>query len=124
MVNDDDPALLGFTSKYLTRLGYSVSPYGTSEEAWKRFTSQDAEYSLVVINVSMPTLSGEQLSLMMRGKKPEIRLILTSGYPFDMEPLLAAGGPDRAAFLHKPFTPAMLADTVARLLGSNPETAC
>ena len=124
MVIDDDAALLGFTSKYLARLGYSVSPYRSSEEAWKRFTSQDADYSLVVIDVSMPTLSGEQLSRMMRGQRPDIRLILTSGYPFDMEPLLAEGGRDRAAFLHKPFTPAMLAETVARLLRSIPKTAC
>jgi hypothetical protein len=72
----------------------------------------------------MATLSGEQLARMMRGEKPEIRIILTSGYPFDMEPLLAEGGPDRAAFLHKPFTPAMLAETVARLLRSIPKTAC
>jgi two-component system cell cycle sensor histidine kinase/response regulator CckA len=124
MVVDDDPALLGFTSKYLTRLGYSVSPYQSSEEAWKQFSAQGASYSLVVIDLSMPALSGEQLSHMMREEKPEIRLILTSGYPFDMEPLLAAGGPDRAAFLHKPFTPAMLAETVARLLRSNPEASC
>jgi two-component system cell cycle sensor histidine kinase/response regulator CckA len=124
MVVDDDPSLLGFTSKYLTRLGYSVSPYRSSEEAWKRFTALDADYSLVVIDVSMPTLSGEQLSRMMLGEKPHIRLILTSGYPFDMEKLLAAIGPERMAFLHKPFTPAMLAETVARLLRSGSEPAC
>ncbi len=124
MVIDDDPALLGFTSKYLTRLGYSVSPYQSSVEAWQQFTSQDADYSLVVIDLSMPTLSGERLSRMMRSAKPEIRLILTSGYPFDMDQLLADGGPDRAVFLHKPFTPSMLAETVARLLRSKPKAAC
>jgi CheY-like chemotaxis protein len=124
MVVDDDPALLGFTSKYLTRLGYSVSSYGSSEEAWERFCSLGAKYSLVVIDVSMPALSGDQLSRMMLIEKPEIRLILTSGYPFDMEQLLATGGPDRAAFLHKPFTPAMLAETVARLLRCAPEAPC
>jgi DNA-binding NtrC family response regulator len=124
MVIDDDPALLGFTSKYLTRLGYRVSPYRSSEEAWKRFTSLGAEYSLVVIDVSMPALSGEQLSRMMLCEKPEIRVILTSGYPFDMEQLLGACDPERAAFLHKPFTPAMLAETVARLLGRSPEAVC
>jgi DNA-binding NtrC family response regulator len=116
MVIDDDPALLGFTSKYLVRLGYTVAPYRNPEEAWRQFTVPGSDYSLVVVDVAMPALSGEQLSRMMLGANPGIRLILTSGYPFDIEGLRALGGPERLAFLHKPFTPGMLAETVARLL--------
>ncbi len=116
MVIDDDPALLGFTSKYLARLGYSVAPYRNPEEAWKQFTIPASDYTLVVVDLSMPALSGEQLSRMMLEAKPGIRLIITSGYPFDIDKLRAAGGGERLAFLHKPFTPAMLAGTVARLL--------
>ena len=116
MVIDDDPALLGFTCKYLTRLGYSVVPYGSAEEAWRQFEAPAAEYSLALIDVSLPGLSGEQLCRMMLRSKPEVRLILMSGYPFDTQSLPEAG-PDRIAFLHKPFTPAMLAETVNRLIG-------
>jgi DNA-binding NtrC family response regulator len=116
MVIDDDPALLGFTCKYLTRLGYSVVPYRSAEEAWRQFEAATTEYSLALIDVSMPGLSGEQLSRMMLRSKPEVRLILMSGYPFDTQRLPEAW-PDRIAFLHKPFTPAMLAETVNRLLG-------
>jgi two-component system cell cycle sensor histidine kinase/response regulator CckA len=116
MVIDDDPALLGFTCKYLTRLGYSVVPYRSAEEAWRQFEAPATDYSLALIDLSMPGLSGEQLSRMMLRSKPEVRVILMSGYPFDME-RLPETDPDRIAFLHKPFTPAMLAETVKRLLG-------
>jgi len=116
MVIDDDPALLNFTCKYLTRLGYSVVPYRSAEEAWRQFESPAADYSLAVIDLSMRGLSGEQLSGMMLRSKPDIRLILMSGYPFDTQRLLEAGR-ERMAFLHKPFTPAMLAETVKRLVG-------
>jgi CheY-like chemotaxis protein len=119
MVIDDDPALLNFTCKYLARLGYSVAPYRSGEEAWQHFESRAADYSLAVIDLSMPGLSGEELSRRMLLSKPAVRLILTSGYPFDTHKLLAAG-PNRMAFLHKPFTPAMLAETVNRLLGATP----
>ena len=119
MVIDDDPALLSFTCKYLARLGYSVVPYRTGEEAWKQFQSPAANYSFAVIDLSMPGLSGEELSRRMLRANPAVRLILTSGYPFDTHKLLAAG-PDRMAFLHKPFTPAMLAETVSRLLDAGP----
>ena len=115
MVIDDDPALLGFTSRYLVRLGYRVAPYRSSEEAWRQFALPAENYSLVMIDLSMAGFSGEQLSRMMLSSNPEIRLILTSGYPFDMETLLQAG-PVRIAFLQKPFTPAMLAETVDRLI--------
>jgi DNA-binding NtrC family response regulator len=119
MVIDDDPALLNFTSKYLTRLGYLVVPYRSAEEAWRQFESPAANYSLAVIDLSLPGLSGEQLSGMMLRSKPDFRLILMSGYPFDTHRLIEAG-PDRMAFLHKPFTPAMLAEAVNRLVGRPP----
>jgi two-component system, cell cycle sensor histidine kinase and response regulator CckA len=121
MVIDDDLALLNFTCKYLTRLGYSVAPYRSAEEAWQHFESQAADYSLAVIDVSMPGLSGEQLSGMMLRSKPDVRLILMSGYPFDTQRLLEADR-ERMAFLHKPFTPAMLAETVNRLLSDLPQS--
>jgi len=121
MVIDDDPALLNFTCKYLTRLGYSVVSYRSAEEAWRHFESRAADYSLAVIDISMPGLSGEQLWGMMLRSKPDVRLILMSGYPFDTQRLTKADR-ERMAFLHKPFTPAMLAETVNRLLSDPPRS--
>jgi two-component system, cell cycle sensor histidine kinase and response regulator CckA len=121
MVIDDDPALLNFTCKYLTRLGYSVVPYLSAEEAWRQFVSPAEDFNLAVIDVSMPGLSGDQLSEMMLRSKPDVRLILMSGYPFDAQRLLEAGR-ERMAFLHKPFTPNMLAETVNRLLNDSPQS--
>ena len=115
MVVDDDAALLGFTTKYLARLGYTVTPYRSSEEAWKRFSSPDANYAVVIVDVSLPGISGTDLARMMLNANPRVRLVLTSGYPFDTRKLLH-GGDDRIAFLHKPFTPAMLTETVRRLI--------
>ena len=115
MVVDDDPALLSFTCKYLTRLGYTAVPYRSSEEAWNHFETSGVRFSLVLIDLTMAVIPGEQLSRMMLNLDPELRLILTSGYPFDTARLLDLRQ-DRIAFLHKPFTPAMLAETVDRLL--------
>ena len=120
LVIDDDAPLLAFTCKYLSRLGYRPVSYRSAEEAWKHFQAVAAHYSLVVIDLSMPGISGAQLARMMLGSDPEIRLILTSGYPFDTEQSLESE-PDRVAFLHKPFTPAMLAETVNRLIRTYPK---
>ena len=117
MVVDDDRALLGFTTKYLSRLGYSVAAYRNPEEAWTQFNAPEANYSLIVVDLSLPGLSGEELSRRMLSANPDIRLILTSGYPIDPRETLAEAG-ERVAFLHKPFTPAMLTETIDRLIGS------
>ena len=120
MVVDDDPALLGFTTKYLSRLGYVVSPFRSAEEAWKRFEQPAAHYALAVIDLSLSGIPGEQLSRMMLGANPDVRLIVTSGFPFDLQRLLEAG-PGRVAFLHKPFNPAMLVEAVKGLIGPPPQ---
>ena len=57
---------------------------------------------------------------MMLRANPAVRLVLTSGYPFDTQKLLEPG-PDRMAFLHKPFTPSMLAEAVKRLIRTGPD---
>src|SRR4051812_18481441 len=111
MVIDDDPALLGFTSKYLERLGYSVASHHSAEQAWEQFTAPEADFSVVVIDLSLRGIPGPQLSQMILNANPDVRLILTSGYPFDAQKL-SEFGRDRMAFLHKPFTPAMLTQTV------------
>ena len=119
MVIDDDPGLLGFTSKYLSRLGYPVAAYRSSDEAWSEFNAPASNWVLVVIDASLPGLSGVQLSRMMLSANPEVRVVLTSGYPLESQKLLDLS-PDRTAFLHKPFTPLMLAETVGRLIGAGP----
>jgi CheY-like chemotaxis protein len=117
MVVDDDPALLRFTSKYLSRLGYSVTPCRTSEEALKNFEA--APYAIVLIDFSMPRIPGDQLSRMMLEASSRVRLVLSSGFPVNTQNLLQAA-PGRVAFLHKPFTAVMLAETVKRLLENPP----
>ena len=114
MIIDDDASLLGFTSKYLTRLGYEVATFRHSEAAWAEFCAPSANYTLALVDVSLGGVSGTELSRMMLNANPNIRLIITSGYPFDTNKLPEAD-PDRVAFLQKPFTPAMLTETVERL---------
>src|SRR5689334_367820 len=81
MIIDDDAALLRFTSKYLARLGYSISAYRSGEQAWEEFSAPEANYGLVMIDLSLAGLPGEKLSQMMLTANADVRLILTSGYP-------------------------------------------
>ena len=56
----------------------------------------------------------------MLNASPFLRVLTSSGYPVDISALEAAA-PGRVAFLHKPFTPEMLAATIRRMLAAQEE---
>jgi two-component system cell cycle sensor histidine kinase/response regulator CckA len=118
MVVDDDRSLLGFTSKYLARLGYQVTSCSRSDEAWALFSAAGVDFPAVVIDFTLPGLSGARLAHRMLEHNSRTRVVLTSGFHMDPKSL---DGTDstRVAFLHKPFTPAMLVETIDALLGSS-----
>ena len=117
LIGDDDAALLRFATKYLTRLGYTVVACRNTAEAWSQFEQRPAWFSLALIDVTMKEQPGEQLALRMLAAQSELRVLLWSGYPFNLEQCQARS-PGRVGFLHKPFTPAMLVDAVQQLLAS------
>ena len=80
---------------------------------------------LVVVDINMPVMNGEEMIDRMR-ENPETRdlsviVISTEGSNTRIERLLHKG----AAFIHKPFTPENIRDTVRKLmnLGNNDETS-
>src|SRR5437762_2330230 len=117
LIVDDEPALLRMITAYLRRRGYEVTPTESTEDAWSEVESHPGEFAVAVVDATMAGLSMEELAVRMLGANPKLCLIATSGYPVDMT-LLESVAPGRVVFLHKPFSPEMLADTVRRMLGS------
>src|SRR5690349_6597700 len=116
MVVDDDRSLLGLTAKYLARHGFQVTSCTGSDEAWRLFSAPDAGYDVVVIDFTLAGTSGPQLARRMLEQNAAVWLVLTSGFHMDPKALDGAGGASRVAFLHKPFSPAMLVETISSLI--------
>ena len=112
MVVDDDFSLLGFTARYLTRLGYMVTACQTAEKAWALW-QQSPGFHAVLVDGTLPALDGEDLAVKLVRSDPQVRLILMSGYLCPLDHLEGIA-PGRVSFLHKPFTPGLLAKTVKR----------
>lgn len=115
LIVDDELALLAVMEQYLSRLGYQVAACPSGQQAWQSFQSQPSSYSLVIADVSMPDMSGQQLLQKMLDLNPGIGILLCSGYPFDLS-TLPASVRSRVGFLQKPFAPNMLAAAVEQLL--------
>ncbi len=106
---DDEPALANLLKKYLERLGYQVDACTHPNAALKLLDENPQRYQLLVTDLTLPEMSGEELVLRSRERTPQLRAIIASGYPHQ----------PRAAdveFLQKPFPPAALAQAVERIL--------
>ena len=120
MVVDDEPALLESLRTYLTRLGHSVTAFQSAESAWLRFSADPSAYSAVVVDMTLSGMSGEAFIRKLLDRSPGVAVLATSGYPGSLHRFEGPPGA-RIAMLEKPFTPGMLTDALARLLGSSAE---
>jgi DNA-binding NtrC family response regulator len=120
---DDEPALATVMAQYLSRLGYDVAEYHSGKEAWAAFEAAPGSFDLIVADLTLPDVSGQELLTRMTARNPTLAVIASSGYPVDSATLPGAW-PQRAAFLPKPFMPGMLAEVVGRLLSDRPRSGC
>ena len=109
---DDEPALLDLLKRYLERIGYSVEACSSPEAALAAFTSDPASYRLVLTDLTMEDINGEEMVERMRALNPSLKAIVSSGYPY--EPHTPS-----TIYLQKPYIPKMLADQIAKLLNKS-----
>jgi len=120
LIVDDEPALLRMMSVYLGRLGYSVTTVGSTDEAWTAMERAPMDFDVAVLDATMAGMTMRDLAARILDANPSIRVLAASGYPVDMTPFESVA-PGRTAFLHKPFTPEMLAAAVRRMLAAQEE---
>jgi two-component system, cell cycle sensor histidine kinase and response regulator CckA len=104
LVVDDEELVRLFAEAALERAGYRILTAADGEEALQTYTRQGAEIDLVLLDYSMPGLTGLQVLQELKKLNPQVRAIFSSGYTVDQDSdqLLAAGG---KAFLAKPYRP-------------------
>ena len=117
LVVDDEVALVNLIEKYLQRLGFEVEPVSDARLALERFKTAKQPFHLVLADMTMPQLSGEELLRAILSFDPNVRAILCSGYSM-VGGALEQEYRGRVEFLQKPFFPRMLAEAVNKLLGS------
>jgi CheY-like chemotaxis protein len=112
---DDEPALVSMGKALLEHLGYAVVTETSSSEALVLFTRKPERFDLVITDMTMPGMTGERLAKELRRIRPDIPIILCSGFShyLNEEEAKAIG---ICAFLMKPFVLRELAETVQTVL--------
>lgn len=106
---DDEAGLRELLKKYLERLGYQVDACMSAEDGLALFEADPRRYALVLTDLTLPGLSGEEMLERMRAREPDLRAIVASGYPYEPRSR-------QFAFLQKPFLPKMLAEVIETML--------
>ena len=109
LVVDDEPIVLKSCRLVLEAEGWEVVSAASVEEALSRLESITPD--LLLIDVKMPVHDGMYLMRQVKEMKPDIPIIVMSGYP-TRETISKAEDLGAATFLPKPFTPDELADTL------------
>ena len=113
LVVEDEPALLMVVSETLRDAGYVVWEAGDGEAAL-RIIKTHPDIELLITDVKMPGMSGYQLADAGLALRPELKVMLMTGYAQDPVPrkISQAG----IQVLHKPFDFDKLPDFANRIL--------
>jgi CheY-like chemotaxis protein len=113
---DDEEALARLGQTLLAQLGYEVVAYTSSVEALEVFQAAPERFDLVITDHTMPHLTGESLARALRRIRPDIPIILCTGFSDTMtEENAQALGID--AFCLKPLVIYDLGLTIRHVLG-------
>ena len=110
--------LIEIGREILELLGYSVTAFTNSAEALEAFKSEPKGFDLVITDMTMPGLTGKELSLELLKLYPSIPIILCTGYSSS----ISKEDADKIGireFCMKPFDISQLANTVRKVLNEN-----
>jgi PAS domain S-box-containing protein len=112
LIVDDEVEIAAIFRRFLMRLGYQVEAFGRPVVALERFRADPGRYDLVILDIVMPELSGEELAAEIRRLRPNCPLLFCSAYRMTD---LAVDGP-APEYLGKPIEPPVLARRVRAIL--------
>jgi CheY-like chemotaxis protein len=112
---DDEEILVEMGKKVLELLGYEVSATTSSVEALELFRAQPDRFDAVISDYTMPRMTGMDLAKEMMRLRPDIPVILCTGFSerITEEKALAMG---IRAFVMKPLNMRDIAETVRRVM--------
>jgi CheY-like chemotaxis protein len=119
---DDEQAIVTYSEKVLASLGYQVRATTSSEEALELFRTHPDRFDLVIADMTMPKITGAVLSGALLEIRPDIPIILCSGFSEGMSEEKARAIGVRK-FLMKPLNRRELAVVIREILDEGKEKA-
>ncbi len=115
VIDDDEPVRL-VASVMLKSFGFTVRTVPDGQSGLDAFREQPGAFTVILLDLLMPGLTGEQTLAILRTIQPDVRVLIISGFSESdvMQRLAKDRGPFR--FLHKPFKRPELEQKLRELL--------
>ena len=117
LVVDDEDLVRTLARKMLEHAGFSVLTAGAGREAVELFRQYQHEVRCVLLDLTMPDMDGGEIFRALHGIRPDVRVILSSGYSEEAatERFAAQG---LSGFIQKPYHLDALLARIQQALGS------
>ena len=112
---DDDARVRAVTQLLLRDLGFEVLEAVSGHDAVREFEHRADDFKAVLLDVTMPDLSGDQVLAALRQRRPDIKVLICSGYA-EEEMRARFSNEDMSTFLQKPYTLSALRSRLQHLL--------
>ena len=116
LVVDDEPVVRRLAQRVLERAGYRVLVAENGREALRVVEEQQGAVNVVLLDLTMPELSGEETFEALAVSTPRLPVVMTSGYSEETSTHLTERG--LAGFLEKPYTAEELLEVIRRVLST------
>lgn len=115
LVVDDEAMVRRLSVAMFKRFGFEVLSAESGAEALRIFREQGDRIGLVVLDQVMPGMDGATVLRELRGIRPDVRVLLVSGFS-EHEVLACFKGMEPAGFLRKPYDMASLRSELSRVM--------
>ena len=113
---DDEPAIVELGKRLLESLGYIVTGCTGALEALERFKAGSQDFDLLITDMTMPQMTGDRLAIEIMRIRPELPVIVCTGYSERIDPERAQHLGIRFLIM-KPFLKVEMANAVRKALG-------
>jgi DNA-binding response OmpR family regulator len=111
LVVDDDPTILKFVSGFLVDAEYHILTADSGAVALQQSRDYKGEIDLLLSDFQLPAMSGIELAARMRSDRPQLKVLMMSGFTGGMLVLNEGWH-----FLAKPFVPSQLRALIPGLI--------
>jgi PAS domain S-box-containing protein len=112
---DDDDAVRNVARRALERAGFVVSEAVNGADGVQKFEELGGDVTLVLLDLTMPVMNGEEAMALMRERRPDVPVLLSSGYN-EQEITSRLADSRTVGFIQKPYTVRDLVAAVRSLL--------
>ncbi len=117
LVIDDESLLRKVATSMLATLGFTVITAENGLEGIEKYAEHQADISIILLDMMMPVMNGEETFQKLRLMNPEVKVLLCSGYN-EQEATQRFTGKGLAGFIQKPYRLNALSESIAEILAT------